>query len=439
MKIYQKNNLEKFVIPFYRQLKFYVIINLILLVILYSISLIISKTISLLILLMILLLISLMILLTISIVISHKKIKAHKGYYTKALPIEKSIRKSLIDTMQLNNVKQVSRIEVPDILVDLSELTKKKRITVIIERLASMDDIERLIPLVSNAFKGKYSNYAVTDYVENENKLDFKFILENVKVDKRLIPKTSKDLITKDLYKIKLQKGLSISIEQFPHILIGAKTGGGKSTFLTYIIATINQSNKFKDDEEKASLYLIDPKREFTVLGSISDPFEILDKLKSIVQEMEEREKEVGYKIKELGQNAKSFGYPPTYIIIDELTALVAGYDSKQKKEFDALLRQLVLKGRANSYFLIISLQNAHSETLSVAIRNNLTVKIFLGKGSTEDYRFFFGDNTETISRDIERFTGYILINSYHTTPQRYFLPNLIKNKLNKIEVIKGE
>ena len=406
LKIYQKNNLEKFVIPFYRQLKFYVIINMILLLISYLISQIISN----LILLVILLSISLMILLLVSAVISHKKIKAHKGYYTKALPIEKSIRKSLIDTMELNNVKQVSRIEVPDILVDLSELNKKKRIIVIIERLASMNDIERLIPLVSNAFKGKYSNFAVVDFVENENKLDFKFILEDVKLDKRLVPKTVKSLLNDDLYTFKLQKGLNLRLDVSPHLICSGVTGSGKSTFLVSLLT--QAYNKRDKKGQKIKVHLVDPKREFTALGSTSEPVEILELLKLVVSEMEEREKEVGSKITQLGQNAKSFGYPPTLIFIDELTALVGALDNKQKKELDSLLRQLVLKGRANAFFVFIFLQNANSETISVAIRNNLTCRITLGQNSAEDYRFIFGSNTETISNDIPPFSGYILIKS---------------------------
>ena len=372
-----------------------------------------------------------MISLIILIVISYKKIKLRKGYYFKALPLEKSIRKSLIDTMQLNNIKQTTRIEVPDIIVDFSEFERNKKIKVLLERLPGMDNIEKLIPLISNSFKKQYSNFAVVDYIENENKLDYLFILEDVKKDKRLIPKNMKELLNDDLYKFKLQKSLTYSIDKNPHLICSGVTGSGKSTLLISLLAQSYNRN--------IKVYLIDPKREFTALNSISDPIEILEILRNIVDEMEDREKEIGRKITKLGQNAKSFGYPPTMIFIDELTALVAAYDNKQKKEFDTLLRQLVLKGRANSFFVNIFLQNANSETISVAVRNNLTCRITLGQNSNEDYRFIFGTNTETISNDIPAFTGYILIKSVHTTPQRFFVPNLIKHNLNTIEKIKGE
>lgn len=427
MKIYRKNKFEKFTIPYYRSMIFYMILLMIAIVISYLISLMIPQVISLTIALLILFMISLIIL----IVISYKKIKLRKGYYFKALPLEKSIRKSLIDTMQLNNIKQTTRIEVPDIIVDFSEFERNKKIKVLLERLPGMDNIEKLIPLISNSFKKQYSNFAVVDYIENENKLDYLFILEDVKKDKRLIPKNMKELLNDDLYKFKLQKSLTYSIDKNPHLICSGVTGSGKSTLLISLLAQSYNRN--------IKVYLIDPKREFTALNSISDPIEILEILRNIVDEMEDREKEIGRKITKLGQNAKSFGYPPTMIFIDELTALVAAYDNKQKKEFDTLLRQLVLKGRANSFFVNIFLQNANSETISVAVRNNLTCRITLGQNSNEDYRFIFGTNTETISNDIPAFTGYILIKSVHTTPQRFFVPNLIKHNLNTIEKIKGE
>lgn len=427
MKIYRKNKFEKFTIPYYRRVIFYMILLVIAIMISYLISLMIPQVISLTIALLILLVISIII----SLVVSYKKVKLRKGYYFKALSLEKSIRKSLIDTMQLNNIKQTTRIEVPDIIVDLSEFERNKKIKVLLERLPSMDNIEKLIPLISNSFKKQYSNFAVVDYIENENKLDYLFILEDVKKDKRLIPKNMKELLNDDLYKFKLQKSLTLSIDKNPHLICSGVTGSGKSTLLISLLAqSYNRGIK---------VYLIDPKREFTALNSISDPAEILDILKNIVDEMEDREKEIGRKITKLGQNAKSFGYPPTMIFIDELTALVAAYDNKQKKEFDTLLRQLVLKGRANSFFVNIFLQNANSETISVAVRNNLTCRITLGQNSSEDYRFIFGANTETISNDIPAFTGYILIKSVHATPQRFFVPNLIKYNLNTIEKIKGD
>lgn len=446
MKIYQKNKLDYFVIPYYRRLNTYVVLTalisiLILLMILAMKSLTISdkisNVISLMISILILTIISFIILLVISLMILYKDIKKHKGFYRQSVRWEKAIRKSLIDTMQLNVVKQAKRIEVPDIFVDLSELKAKKQITVVVERLASMDDVEKLIPLVSNAFKGKkLGDYAVVDYVENDNKLDFTFILENVNLNKALVPKKVEDLLSKDLYTFKLQKNLDVNLASYPSFVVQGATGSGKSTFLQAILLQCFNRN--------IETHIIDPKSEFKALGGISDPTEALTLLADLVEAMRGREMEIGQLIEqseEFGANAKTFGLPPVILVIDEVSALVASFDSKEKKEFEKLLRVLLQKGRSNGYFCILAGQSFNAtEVLSVGSRNQPAIRITLGQNSREDYTFIFGSNTETIPNGlVPKFTGFILIRGLHHSPQRFYIPNLIKYRLNTVRKIKGD
>ena len=446
MKIYKKNSLDYFVVPYYRRLGFYVLLTgmislLISLMILgltsLKISEVISQMISILILLLIPIMISFIILLVISLMILHKDIKKHKGYYIKSKPWEKSIRKALIDTMQLNAVKQVNRIEVPDVFVDLSQLETNRQILVIIERLSGMDDITKLVPLVSNSFKGKkLGDYAVVDYIENDNKLDFTFVLENVNLDKSLVPRTVGDLLSKDLYTLKLQKFLNVQLDKFPSLIVQGATGSGKSTFLQALLLQCFNRN--------IETHIIDPKSEFKALGGVSDPTEALTLLADLVESMRVREMEIGQLIEqseEFGANAKSFGLPPVIIVIDELSALVSSFDNKYKKEFEKLIRILLQKGRSNGYFCVLAAQNFNAaDVLSVGARNQPAIRITLGQNSREDYSFIFGSNTETIPDGlVPKFTGFILVRGLHHTPQRFYIPNLIKYKLNKVSKIKGD
>ena len=446
MKIYKKNKLDYFVIPYYRRIGFYVLLTgmisiLISLMILgltsLKISEVISQMVSILILLLIPIMISFIILLVISLMILHKDIKKHKGYYIKSKPWEKSIRKALIDTMQLNAVKQVNRIEVPDIFVDLSLLKSNRQIVVIIERLSGMDDISKLVPLVSNSFKGKqFGDFAVVDFIENDNKLDFTFVLENVNLDKSLVPRTVGDLLSKDLYTLKLQKFLNVQLDKYPSLVVQGATGSGKSTFLQSIFLQCFNRN--------IETYIIDPKSEFRALGGVSDPTEALTLLANLVKSMRVREMEIGQLIEEseeFGANAKSFGLPPVIIVIDELSALVASFEAKEKKEFERLIRILLQKGRSNGYFCILAAQNFNAaDVLSVGSRNQPAIRITLGQNSREDYSFIFGSNTETIPDGlVPKFTGFILVRGLHHTPQRFYIPNLIKYKLNTVSKIKGD
>lgn len=155
---------------------------------------------------------------------SYNIISKHKGYYIKARPFEKRITTALIDTMQINQVKQLSKIKVPDVFVDFTKFKDDKTIRVEIERLAGMDDVTRLIPLVSNSFNGKtYRNFAVVDYLENDNKMDFVFVLEDVKLDKTLVPQNVNDLLSEDLYQFKLQQGLMWDLVKYPHLICSRK------------------------------------------------------------------------------------------------------------------------------------------------------------------------------------------------------------------------
>lgn len=432
MKIYKKNRLDEFSIPYYRRLSFYLLISSVVLI-LTSIMMSILEAIKTYILpIFIASLIIFLILLLTSLLTSYNIISKHKGYYIKARPFEKRITTALIDTMQINQVKQLSKIKVPDVFVDFSTFKADKTIKVEIERLAGMDDVTRLIPLVSNSFNTKvYRNFAVVDYLENDNKMDFVFVLENVKLDKTLVPQNVNDLLSEDLYQFKLQQGLMWDLVKYPHLICSGKTGSGKSTLL---ISLLIQSLT-----RQIETHLVDPKREFATLRqAINEPQEVLTLLERLVTEMEQREREISAKVTNFGQTAKDLGYPPVMVYIDEVTALVAAFDNKEHKQFEKLLRKLILKGRALGYNVVLLAQNFNSETLSVAIRNQPNVRIVLGQNSAEDYRFIFGSNTETVSDGlVPKFTGYYLINGLNHTPQRFYVPNLHKYRLNDVKYFK--
>lgn len=220
MKIYKKNRFDEFTIPFYRRQSTYLLIIGFLVILTSIVTPSIDVLTSIFQTISIILFIVFFILLLLSIMMSYKIISKHKGYYIKSKPFEKRIITALIDTMRLNQVKQLSKIKVPDVFVDLSNFKADKQIKVDIERLAGMDDVNKLVPLVSNSFNGRlYRDFAVVDFLENENKMDFVFVLENVKIDKTLVPQQVSDLLIDDLYQFKLQQGLTWDLIKYPHFI----------------------------------------------------------------------------------------------------------------------------------------------------------------------------------------------------------------------------
>ena len=453
-RIYTKNNFDKFTIPLIRRSGFWQVIAILISLLL---SLMISyfkindiKLIVPVISIVLLTLISLMI----SLYKWIKKIKFHSlKLHNSSVKIEKQITQSLINTMKLNTMKQTKKIEVPDVVVDLKSITTNGQAIVSLERLPSMNNIDELIILVSNSFRGKYKNFAVVDFVESDDTLSFNFILEDVNVNKTFIPKSLKDVKTNDCYKIKLQNDLIWRLNKANHGIISGVTNSGKTTTLYQIILScfLNGINDIKNDIKDGSLYLVDPKNEFTALNSfysniyteIADIFEMLEEVNNNLEKRQKYISKMIAKTGKLGATAYDFDIKCDIIIIDELTSLISSIPTSKKEEYNQdrfykLISQIIQRGRSSGVYLIFAGQNFNSETLKIAIRNAPAFRVLLGDGTQEDYKFIFSNNTETIKRGLPaRFMGYYTLSGFVNNPQRFYVPNLHKYKLNTLESFK--
>lgn len=453
-RIYQKNNFDKFTIPLIRRSGFWQLISFMISIV---ILLVISyfkitdiKMIS----LAIAFMISFMILFMISLYKWIKKIKFHSlKLHTSSLKIEKQITQSLINTMKLNTMKQTKKIEVPNVLVDLKSISTNGQAYVTLERLPSMNNVDELIILVSNSFRGKYKSYGVVDFVESDDTLSFEFTLEDVNVNKTFIPKTLKDVKTNDCYKIKLQNDLIWQLNKACHGIISGVTNSGKTTTIFQIILScfLNGVNDIKNDIKDGSLYLVDPKNEFTALSSFysniySEIPAIFDMLEEVNNNLEKRQKYISKMIAKtgkLGATAYDFDIKCDIIIIDELTSLISSIPTSKKEEYNQdrfykLISQIIQRGRSSGVYLIFAGQNFNSEILKIAIRNAPAFRLLLGEGTQEDYKFIFSNNIETIKKGLPaKFMGYYTLSGFVNNPQRFYVPNLHKYKLNTLECFK--
>ena len=450
-RIYQKNNFDKFTIPLIRRSGFWQLISFMISIV---ILLVISyfkitdiKMIS----LAIAFVVSFMILFMISLYKWIKKIKFHSlKLHTSSLKIEKQITQSLINTMKLNTMKQTKKIEVPNVLVDLKSINTNGQAIVSLERLPAMNNVDELIILISNSFRGKYKNFAVVDFNEADDTLSFEFTLEDVNVNKTFTPKSLKDVKTSDCYKIKLQNDLIWQLNKACHGIISGVTNSGKTTTIYQIILScfLNGVNDIKNDIKDGSLYLVDPKNEFTALNSfysniyseIPAIFEMLEEVNSNLEKRQKYISEMISKTGKLGATAYDFDIKCDIIIIDELTSLISSIPTSKKEEFNQdrfyrLISQIIQRGRSSGVYIIFAGQNFNSETLKIAIRNAPAFRLLLGDGTQEDYKFIFSNNTETIKRGLPaKFMGYYTLAGFVNNPQRFFVPNLHKYKLNTLD-----
>ena len=351
--------------------------------------------------------------------------------YFWSLYLADCIRKSLLNTMDINIVKNAPIIEVPAVEVEFSD----DKIKVYVSKLAGMSDIDKIQDIVNASFRGKFKPYAVTTAIVEDDGTGFNFILEDVGTNKTFIPKSINDLIQKP-YFVTLQKGLTLNLAKYPHLAVWGSTGTGKTTVLMNIIAQC-----FSNDTE---VLFIDGKTEFSSFSAfypsekiVTDNEDVLELLKHVSATIMKRQKYVADEVKKknkLGLTGFDLGLKPIVIIGDEIGSIVASMTSKEKKAFIAYLTQIVQKGRSVSTFLVVASQSPAVDVLPNGIRSQFSTKILLGSGSIQRMAF---DDVAT-DGGVDNFQGYYMVNGLTVQPQKFFVPNLFKYDLENMETFQA-
>lgn len=345
--------------------------------------------------------------------------------YASSLSLERRIRKAFLNTMTLNVVKDLPKVEVPKIRVSFDG----EKILIFIQRLTGMNDVEKVKDNINSAIVGKYKKFAVIEAIQADDGTSFSFILEDLGTDKTFIPHSIDDLRQKS-YFIKLQEGLTLNLSKFPHIAIWGQTGSGKTTVLMSIIAQCLSS--------ETDLYFIDGKTEFSSFSIFypkekiaTDNTEVISLLKGISHIIINRQKQMAnivQKRKELGLTGFDVKLKPVVIIADEVGSVIAGMSSKEKKELVNNLLQIVQKGRSVSVFLVMASQSPATTVLPSDVRSQFSTRILLGSATGDTQRMAF-DQVAT-DGGVAKFQGYYMTSGLTTQPQKFFVPNLYKNGL---------
>ena len=164
-------------------------------------------------------------------------------------------------------------------------------------------------------------------------------------------------------------------------ILIGGTSGSGKSVLLQSLILGLFLANPTL----KMETTLIDPKRvTFTKFPLekcagelICDQRPALDRLKMLVEEMEQRyhllEENRCYDIAEYNRNENE-QLARHVVVIDEFADLMV--EKKMNKELEHLIQRIGQKGRAAGFHLILATQRPEAKVISPLIKANLQLKI---------------------------------------------------------------
>lgn len=344
---------------------------------------------------------------------------------------EKEVTKSLLATMTVNRLQDTPHISVPSVRVGAS---LPSHITVTVEKLAGMYDVDKLTEDINSSFRGKLGAYAVTSAMITTDGLYYKFVLEDVGTDKTWRPATLED-VKAEKYVIKLQKGLEVNLSERAHIAIWGKTGSKKTTVLFGIILQLFTMG--------ADVRFIDGKDEFgsfkgfypadKIVSDIEPVFRQLDDILAIIKKRQKIMADEVQKRQKIGLKASEVGLRPVVLVADEIGSIVALMDSKQSKKFVADLTAIIQRGRSVGVSVIASTQDPSTDTLPQKIRQQFATKILLGSANSDTQRMAFGE--VATAGNVEDFRGFYTCDGLTNQPLKFYVCDLYSHGFNELGV----
>ena len=353
------------------------------------------------------------------------------GKYITEKKAEKAVTRSLLATMSVNRLQDTPYISVPSVAVCDS---RPSHISVEVEKLAGMYDIEKLTEDINSSFRGKLGAYAVTSAMITTDGLTYKFVLEDVATDKTWRPATMDD-IKAEKYIIKLQEGLEVNLSERAHIAIWGRTGSKKTTVLFGIILqlfTMGADVRFIDGKDEFSsfkgFYPADK-----IVSDIDPLFEQLEDILAIIKERQKLMADEVQKRQKIGLKASEVGLRPIVLVADEIGSIVALMDSKQSKKFVADLTAIIQRGRSVGVSVIASTQDPSTDTLPQKIRQQFATKILLGSANSDIQRMAFGE--VATAGNIEDFRGFYTCDGLTNQPMKFYVCDLYSHGFNELKV----
>lgn len=234
---------------------------------------------------------------------------------------------------------------------------------------------------------------------------DKAFITYNYAIDSIRGRISAKDVTATIAEGVKLSEGVYWDFVHDPHLLIAGGTGGGKTVFLRSLLVALLRLGRVEILDPKQADFV--PLKDLNVLkGRVTwETDEMAQRLIDLNHQMDERY-ELMRKIsnerkeKELGAFYK-YDLKPLFIMIDEFPSLVSAVEdlpmnaSVNYMEFMSALKQLNLKGRQAGFYLIIATQNVKADDLPSTIKDNMMLRITLGRVSSFTYATLFGEENK--------------------------------------------
>lgn len=229
---------------------------------------------------------------------------------------------------------------------------------------------------------------------------------------------------------IRITGRLTWNFRKIPHALITGGTGSGKTFFITYLMGAF-----FKIG---ANIKIVDPKHsDISEFGRYVGEENVASEPNVIARLLREADEAMNARYEEFkrrddngfGKDYFDYGYKPTVIFFDEMTAFMGSADSKLAKEVNGYLMDIIMKGRQAGFFMVLTMQRPDAEYLKAAIRDNLGMRIALGHMSADGYSMVFGNSARDLQlKNYQKGDGFIYIDGQTSIPRQFSAPFLAGN-----------
>ena len=271
--------------------------------------------------------------------------------------------------------------------------------------------------------------------IDESNPTYVEYCMRRHQVERIYVSESNADSIS-DMDTIMLDTETEWNFTKAPHAIVAGATGGGKSTFLNYLILELTKRG--------ADMYLIDPKRsDLSQLGdkffskghTATTPNCIAKIMREVCELMNKRyeEHQDGFQ-----KNYRDFNLRPVFVVFDEIAGFRAEADKKVAQEVDKYLKQIVMKGRQMGVFMILCTQKPTAETIPTDIRDQMACRVALGQMSNDGLRMVLGFNSSDLPRaKMGMGAGYCYVDGLGwTAPHAFRAPYLSSNDVDYVSAL---
>lgn len=177
---------------------------------------------------------------------------------------------------------------------------------------------------------------------------------------------------------------------QYPHCLVVAETGQGKSVFVRYLLLGLftSQTQVWLVDGKMVDYYAYRDKFDRYISNEVSNIEQVLEFVHEFRLAMLERQQ----KLKTLGLT--NFADEPSMnsriLILEEYIVLLDCMNKKQREAFEEDIRAILLLGRAMGFDVLVTMQRGDTAYIKGAMRDNFMCRVLLGSFSDTSSRMMF-------------------------------------------------